>query len=88
MKQADQARQLIGSAKQLRQSSDAIVKEKVFIKHNLTRVEAAVDYQERVQRRLAQQRRKEERANIALYQRSLTTVTLHKTLLRQTNGSS
>ena len=57
LKKADQAKQLIDSAKKLRQSSDPIIREKVYINPNLTRAEAAAAYQIRVQRRTAQQQR-------------------------------
>jgi hypothetical protein len=57
LKLADQAKQLISSAKQLRQSTDPAVRNKVFINPNLTRAEATAAYQVRVQRRLAFQRR-------------------------------
>jgi hypothetical protein len=66
LKQADQAQQLIANAKQLRQSSDATTKEKVFLNPNLTRAEAAAAYQARVQRRMAQQRRIEQRSTNAV----------------------
>jgi hypothetical protein len=55
LKQTDQAKQLIGSAKQLRQSSDPTTREKVYINPYLTRAEAAAAYQIRVQRRSAHQ---------------------------------
>jgi hypothetical protein len=44
LKQTDQAKQLIGSAKQLRQSSDPTTREKVYINPYLTRAEAAAAY--------------------------------------------
>jgi hypothetical protein len=59
LKQTDQAKQLIGSAKQLRQSSDPTTREKVYINPYLTRAEAAAAYQIRVQRRSAHQHRQE-----------------------------
>jgi hypothetical protein len=40
LKKTDHSKQLIGSAKQLRQSSDPIIREKVYINPNLTRAEA------------------------------------------------
>jgi hypothetical protein len=57
LKKTDQAKQLTGSAKKLRQSSDPIIREKVYINRNLTWAEAAAAYQIRVQRRTAQQQR-------------------------------
>ena len=59
LKQSEQAKQLVASAKQLRRSSDPVTKEKVFINPNLTRAEAAAAYQVRVQRRSVLQRRNE-----------------------------
>jgi hypothetical protein len=57
LKQVDQAKQLITNAKKLRQSTDLITRDTIFINPNLTRAEAAAAYQARSQRRLAQQRR-------------------------------
>ena len=59
LKQTNQAKMLIDAARQLRSSSDPVVWERVFINPNLTKAEAAAAYQVRVQRRLAQQRRRE-----------------------------
>ena len=59
LKQTDQAKMLIDVARQLRSSSDPVVQERIFISSNLTNAEAAAAYQVRVQRLLAQQRRRE-----------------------------
>jgi hypothetical protein len=61
LKQADQAKKLISQAKLLRRSSNSAVREQVFINPNLTKAEAAAAHQIRVQRRLAQQQRRQER---------------------------
>ena len=58
-KQADEAKQIIKSAKMLRRSSDPLIRNSVFINHNLTKAEAAAAYQMRVQRRLVLQQRKD-----------------------------
>jgi hypothetical protein len=57
LKEVEQARFLIGSAKRLRRSPDPITRERIFINPNLTRAEAAAAYQVRVQQRSATQRR-------------------------------
>ena len=57
LKQVDQAKHIINSAKLLRRSADSIVRSRVFINPNMTRAEAAAAYQVRVQRRQAQQLR-------------------------------
>lgn len=57
MKQADQAQQIIESAKLLRKSSDPSIRDRVFINPHMTKAEAAAAYQVRLQRRLALQRR-------------------------------
>jgi hypothetical protein len=59
LKQTYQVKQLIGSAKQLRQSSDPTIRENVYINPYLTWAEAAAAYQIRVQRRSAHQHRQE-----------------------------
>lgn len=46
-----QAEQLVSNAKRLRQSADPVVREKVFINRNMTRVEAKAAYEERCRRR-------------------------------------
>lgn len=51
MRQNAQAQLLISSAKQLRQSSDAAVRDHVYINPDLTRAEAEAAYQLRLQRR-------------------------------------
>jgi hypothetical protein len=56
LKQADQAQQLINSAKRLRHSANPAVRDKVFINPNLTKAEAAAAFQVRSLRRQAQQR--------------------------------
>jgi hypothetical protein len=60
LKQADQTKLLINSAKLLRHSTNSVVREKVFINPNLTKAEAEAAYQVRVQRRLAQQQRQQQ----------------------------
>jgi hypothetical protein len=57
LKQVDQAKHIISSAKLLRRSADSIVRSRVFINPNMTRAEAAAAYQLREQRRQAQQLR-------------------------------
>jgi hypothetical protein len=49
--------QLVDKAKQLRRSSDPVIRETVYIDPNLTRAEAAAAYQVRVRRRTELQRR-------------------------------
>jgi hypothetical protein len=56
LKQADQAQQLINSAKRLRHSANPAVRDKVFINPNLTKAEAAAAFKVRSLRRQAQQR--------------------------------
>jgi hypothetical protein len=65
LKQADQAQQLINSAKRLRHSANPAVRNKVFINPNLTKAEAAAAFQVRSLRRQAQQR--QQRQQWALY---------------------
>jgi hypothetical protein len=57
LRQRDQAEQLISSAKLLRRSSNATVRNSIVINPYVTRVEAAAAYQMRLQRRLSQRRR-------------------------------
>jgi hypothetical protein len=57
LKQVDQAKRIISSAKLLRRSADSVVRSRVFINPNMTRAEAAAAYQLREQRRQTQQRR-------------------------------
>ena len=63
LKQVDQAKHIINSAKLLRRSADSIVRSRVFINPNMTRAEAAAAYQVRVQRRQAQQLRNANRGH-------------------------
>jgi hypothetical protein len=57
LKSVDQAKHIISSARQLRQSDNSQVRDSVYINPNLTKAEAAAAYQLRTQRRLAAQRR-------------------------------
>jgi hypothetical protein len=57
MKEAEQAKQLVVNAKQLRRSTDPTIRKTVYINRNLTRAEAAAAFQVRVQKRSALQRR-------------------------------
>jgi hypothetical protein len=64
LKHADQTKQLVGSARQLRRSTNSVVRETVFINPNLTKAEADAAYRARVQRRLTQQRQQQRRRNV------------------------
>jgi hypothetical protein len=57
LKQADEANKLINLAKTLRRSTNAAVRQTVYINPYMTRAEAAVAYQLREQRRQSKQRR-------------------------------
>lgn len=59
LNQVDQAQQLIGSARRLRQSKVAAIRDHVYINPNQTKAEAEAAYQLRVERRLKKQRRSE-----------------------------
>jgi hypothetical protein len=57
LKQAEQAQEIIKSAKLLRKSSDAVTRSSVYINPQMTRAEAEAAYQLRLHRRITQQRR-------------------------------
>jgi hypothetical protein len=63
LKQADQTKVLIESARKLRRSLDPAIREKVYINPNLTKAEATAAYQIRMQRRQAPQRTHQPRRN-------------------------
>jgi hypothetical protein len=57
LKQAEQAQEIIKSAKLLRKSSDAITRSSAYINPQMTRAEAEAAHQLRLHRRMTQQRR-------------------------------
>lgn len=57
LKEADEVKKIISSAKLLRRSSVPAIRDSVYINQNLTKAEAVAAYQVRVQRRLQKQRR-------------------------------
>lgn len=61
VRQANQAQQLIGKARDLRQSTNPEVKNNVYINPNLTPAEAAAAFQLRAERRSSNQRRNEDK---------------------------
>jgi hypothetical protein len=62
---AEQARQLTGSAKLLRRSLKETTRQKVYINPHLTRAEATAAYQVRVQRRQATLARRQKNTDIS-----------------------
>jgi hypothetical protein len=57
LKEADEVKKIISSAKLLRRSSVPAIRDSVYINQNFTKAEAVAAYQVRVQRRLQKQRR-------------------------------
>jgi hypothetical protein len=79
---------LVASTKPWQQSSEVIIKEKVFINPNLTGAEAAAAYLTRVQRRFVQQRQKEESANNAIVPENINSNSHAQNMLILINGGS
>jgi len=67
LKQADEVKKIINSAKLLRRSSVPAIRDSVYINQNLTKAEAVAAYQVRVQRRLLKQRRENGNSTVGNY---------------------
>jgi len=56
-KDTNEASSTVAAARNLRRSTDPVIRNNVYINHNLTRAEARAAYEVRCQRRLSEQRR-------------------------------